>query len=87
MFILLPAFGKCRNAVRRGCQHKTLLQGARLSVLFSDPALQCSAQRAHQFIAALPQFTQYGNTGTNTAAEAYDTIGAQWYLSFNYYTN
>jgi outer membrane receptor protein involved in Fe transport len=35
----------------------------------------------------LPQFTQYGNTGTNTAAEAYDTIGAAWYLSFNYNTN
>jgi outer membrane receptor protein involved in Fe transport len=35
----------------------------------------------------LPQFTQYGNTGTNTAAEAYDTIGAQWYLSFNYRTD
>ena len=35
----------------------------------------------------LPQFTQYGNTGTNTAAEAYDTIGAAWYLQFNYATN
>ena len=35
----------------------------------------------------LPQFTQYGDTGTNTAAGAYDTIGAQWYLSFNYRTN
>lgn len=35
----------------------------------------------------LPQFTQYGNTGTNTAAEAYDTVGAAWYLAFNYNTN
>jgi hypothetical protein len=35
----------------------------------------------------LPQITQYGNTGTNTAVEAYDTIGAQWFLSFNYRTN
>lgn len=35
----------------------------------------------------LPQFTQFGNTGTNTAAEAYDTIGAAWYLRFNYNTN
>jgi outer membrane receptor protein involved in Fe transport len=35
----------------------------------------------------LPQFTQYGVTGVNTAPEAYDTIGAQWYLSFNYNTN
>jgi outer membrane receptor protein involved in Fe transport len=35
----------------------------------------------------LPQFTQYGNTGTNTAAEAYDTIGSAWYLAFNYNTN
>jgi len=35
----------------------------------------------------LPQFTQYGNTGTNTVAEAYDTIGAAWYLQFNYNTN
>jgi hypothetical protein len=35
----------------------------------------------------LPQFTQYGVTGVNTAPEAYDTIGAQWYLSFNYRTN
>lgn len=34
----------------------------------------------------LPQFTQYGNTGTNTAAEAYDTVGAAWYLAFNYNT-
>jgi outer membrane receptor protein involved in Fe transport len=35
----------------------------------------------------LPQFTQYGNTGTNTAAEAYDTVGAAWYLAFNYNTD
>ena len=35
----------------------------------------------------LPQFTQYGVTGVNTAPEAYDTIGAQWYLRFNYNTN
>jgi iron complex outermembrane receptor protein len=35
----------------------------------------------------LPQFTQYGNTGTNTAAEAYDTIGSAWYLAFNYNTD
>lgn len=35
----------------------------------------------------LPQFTQYGVTGVNTAPEAYDTIGAQWYVSFNYRTN
>jgi len=35
----------------------------------------------------LPQFTQYGVAGVNTAPEAYDTIGAQWYLSFNYRTN
>ena len=35
----------------------------------------------------LPQFTQYGVTGVNTAPEAYDTVGAQWYLAFNYNTN
>jgi iron complex outermembrane receptor protein len=35
----------------------------------------------------LPQFTQFGNTGTNTVTEAYDTIGAAWYLAFNYNTN
>ena len=35
----------------------------------------------------LPQFTQFGNTGTNTSTEAYDTIGSVWYLSFNYKTN
>jgi len=34
----------------------------------------------------LPQFTQFGNTGTNTVTEAYDTVGAAWYLSFNYST-
>ncbi len=34
----------------------------------------------------LPQFTQYGNTGTNTVTEAYDTIGSAWYISFNYNT-
>ncbi len=34
----------------------------------------------------LPQFTQYGNTGTNIAAEAYDTIGSAWYLAFTYNT-
>jgi outer membrane receptor protein involved in Fe transport len=35
----------------------------------------------------MPQFTQYGNTGTNTVTEAYDTVGAAWYLAFNYNTN
>jgi len=35
----------------------------------------------------LPQFTQFGNTGTNTVTEAYDTVGAAWYVSFNYNTN
>lgn len=35
----------------------------------------------------LPQITQFGNTGTNTVTEAYDTIGAAWYLAFNYNTN
>lgn len=35
----------------------------------------------------LPQITQYGNTGTNTAVEAYDTIGSQWFVSFNYRMN
>ena len=35
----------------------------------------------------LPQFTQYGNTGTNTVTEAYDTVGAAWYIAFNYNTN
>ena len=34
----------------------------------------------------LPQLTQFGNTGTNTVAEAYDTIGAAWYLQFTYNT-
>jgi outer membrane receptor protein involved in Fe transport len=32
----------------------------------------------------LTQISQYGNTGTNIAAEAYDAIGRAWYLSFNY---
>ena len=31
-----------------------------------------------------PQVTQYGNTGTNTVTEAYDTVGSAWFLSFNY---
>ena len=35
----------------------------------------------------LPQITQFGNTGTNTVTEAYDTVGAAWYLQFNYNTN
>ena len=35
----------------------------------------------------LPQFTQFGNTGTNTSTEAYDTVGAAWFLAFNYNTN
>ena len=35
----------------------------------------------------LPQRTQYGITGVNTAPEAYDTVGAAWYLQFNYRTN
>jgi outer membrane receptor protein involved in Fe transport len=34
----------------------------------------------------LPQITQYGNVGTNTAVEAYDTVGAAWYLQFNWNT-
>ena len=34
----------------------------------------------------LPQTTQYGNTGTNTSTEAYDTVGAAWYLQFNWST-
>lgn len=32
----------------------------------------------------LTQYSQYGNTGTNIAAEAYDPIGRAWYLSFTY---
>jgi iron complex outermembrane receptor protein len=32
----------------------------------------------------LTQISQYGNTGTNIAAEAYDAIGRAWYLSFTY---
>jgi outer membrane receptor protein involved in Fe transport len=35
----------------------------------------------------MPQFTQFGNTGTNTVTEAYDTVGAAWYLQFNYRTD
>lgn len=30
------------------------------------------------------QFSQYGNTGTNVVAEAYDPIGRTWFLSFTY---
>jgi outer membrane receptor protein involved in Fe transport len=32
----------------------------------------------------LTQTSQYGTTGVNTAPEAYDTIGRQWYASFTY---
>ncbi len=32
----------------------------------------------------LTQFSQYGNTGTNIAGEAYDPIGRAWYLSLTY---
>ena len=32
----------------------------------------------------LPQISNYGNTGTNTAVEAYDTVGSAWYLQFNW---
>ncbi|MEM7432239.1 MAG: TonB-dependent receptor [Pseudomonadota bacterium] len=32
----------------------------------------------------LTQISQYGNTGTNIAAEAYDPIGRAWYVSFTY---
>lgn len=32
----------------------------------------------------LTQISQYGNTGTNIAAEAYDAIGRAWYLSFTF---
>jgi hypothetical protein len=35
----------------------------------------------------LTQTSQYGITGVNTAPEAYDTIGRQWYVSFTYSTN
>jgi outer membrane receptor protein involved in Fe transport len=34
----------------------------------------------------LPQLSNYGNTGTNTSVEAYDTVGAAWYLQFNWST-
>lgn len=34
----------------------------------------------------LTQSSQYGITGVNTAPEAYDTIGRQWYVSFTYST-
>ncbi|MDJ0710912.1 MAG: TonB-dependent receptor [Woeseiaceae bacterium] len=34
----------------------------------------------------LGQASQYGNTGTNTAVEAYDTVGSAWYLQFNWST-
>jgi outer membrane receptor protein involved in Fe transport len=34
----------------------------------------------------LTQTSQYGTTGVNTAPEAYDTIGRQWYVSFTYST-
>ena len=32
----------------------------------------------------LTQLSQYGNTGTNVAAEAYDPVGRAWYVSFTY---
>ncbi|MEO1245412.1 MAG: TonB-dependent receptor [Pseudomonadota bacterium] len=32
----------------------------------------------------LTQFSQYGNTGTNTAAEAYDPVGRTWYFNLGY---
>lgn len=32
----------------------------------------------------LTQISQWGNTGTNTATEAYDTVGRAWFLQFNY---
>ena len=32
----------------------------------------------------LPQLAQYTDTGTNTATEAYDTIGAAWYVQLNW---
>jgi len=34
----------------------------------------------------LTQTSQYGITGVNTAPEAYDTIGRQWYVTFTYRT-
>jgi len=35
----------------------------------------------------LTQTSQYGVTGVNTAPEAYDTIGRQWYVTLSYRTN
>ena len=35
----------------------------------------------------LTQTSQYGSTGVNTAPEAYDTIGRQWYVTLTYRTN
>lgn len=35
----------------------------------------------------LGQTHQYGVTGVNTAPEAYDTVGAAWYVQFNYRTD
>ena len=32
----------------------------------------------------LPQFTQYGNAGTNVAAEAYDPVGRAWFVTLTY---
>jgi len=32
----------------------------------------------------LTQAAQYGNTGTNVAAEAYDPVGRSWFVSFTY---
>ena len=32
----------------------------------------------------LTQISQWGNTGTNTASEAYDPVGRAWFLSFGY---
>jgi len=32
----------------------------------------------------LSQLSQYGNTGTNTAAEAYDPVGRTWYFNLGY---
>ncbi|MEO1246804.1 MAG: TonB-dependent receptor [Pseudomonadota bacterium] len=32
----------------------------------------------------LTQGSQYGNTGTNVAAEAYDPVGQSWYVQFTY---
>ena len=35
----------------------------------------------------LTQTSQYGVTGVNTAPEAYDTIGRQWYVTLSYRTD